>query len=536
MRSFARDYSGMKLRPRLTIVLVVCLIAIALPAAPAQAQGARIRLSPDDGVPGAEITVRGYNFTAESYVDFYYDDARLRIYVDGTYRSDAETDEDGDFRVTFFVPESCTGDHEVLVEDEHGRSDYADFTVKPGLTVNVEEGPVGTTITVKGRGFAENERNIELSYYLNSVDYETMAENIPASATGNWTRSFQIPPSSQGSHKIDADGDDSSFAQVKDATFRVTAGISLSTLSGSVGDSVTMTGSGFYADDRYIKILFAGEQAETEPEIIRADENGYWEASFEVPEMPTGEYIVTAEGQYTKDPTALTFEIEPGIVLSPDEGHVDMNLSVTGGGFAPNKNVVIKYDGSEVGTAGTDTEGSFSGVTFPVPQSQHGQRQVTAQDAAGNNATATFTMESKAPDQPELISPADGVRVGLIGKARPTFEWTEVEDLSGVYYSLQIAASDNITTTGEFAEPIVSIPDIVGTNYTLNATAALSYGTYYWIVQAVDRAENAGNWTAAGSFRVGLLPLWASIVIIVAIVALIGTLVYFFIIRKRIYY
>jgi len=73
-------------------------------------------------------------------------------------------------------------------------------------------------------------------------------------------------------------------------------------------------------------------------------------------------------------------------------------------------------------------------------------------------------------------------------------------------------------------------------NCTLNATDALSYGTYYWIVQAVDRAENESRWTEPISLRVGLLPLWASIVIIVAIVALIGTLVYFFIIRKRIYY
>ena len=527
MRSLARDYSVMKLPPRLTIALVVCLIAIALPVAPAHANGADIRLSPDDGVPGEEIKVRGYNFTANEWVDIYYGGDWIDV--------DVETDGDGDFPwVTFTIPESHKGDHAVLADD--GSIDaYPYFTVEPGLTIDPEEGPVGTNVTVEGHGFAEDEEDIELMYYLNG-DPEVVADDIDADEDGWWQYSFQIPPSSKGSHDIDAEGDDSRLNEVDDATFRVTAGISLSTLSGSVGESITMTGNGFYADDRYIDILFDGEEMETEPEIIRAGETGNWTASFEVPEMPTGEYSVSAEGEYTKDVTALTFEIESGIVLSDYEGHVGINLTVTGGGFAPNKNVVIKYDGSEVGTAGTDTEGSFSGVTFPVPESQHGQRQVTAQDAAGNNATATFTMESKAPDQPELISPADGVRVGLIGKARPTFEWTEVEDLSGVCYSLQIAASDNITTTGEFAEPIVSIPDIVGMNCTLNATDALPYGTYYWIVQAIDRAENAGNWTAAGSFRVGLLPLWASIVIIVAIVALIGTLVYFFIIRKRIYY
>jgi len=55
-------------------------------------------------------------------------------------------------------------------------------------------------------------------------------------------------------------------------------------------------------------------------------------------------------------------------------------------------------------------------------------------------------------------------------------------------------------------------------------------------VQAVDRAGNAGNWTAAHSFRAGLLPLWAFILIIVAIVVLLGGLIYFFIRRRRYYY
>jgi hypothetical protein len=126
--------------------------------------------------------------------------------------------------------------------------------------------------------------------------------------------------------------------------------------------------------------------------------------------------------------------------------------------------------------------------------------------------------------------------VGLIGKVGPTFEWSEVSDDSGVYYSLQIADSASVTSTGEFADPVVSKEGLVGTNYTLGKTEALPYGTYYWIVQAVDGAENAGNWTAAYSFRAGLLPLWAFIVIIVAIVAGIGTLVYFFVIRRRIHY
>jgi hypothetical protein len=518
---------------RLLIVLVVCLVAIGLPAAPVQANGAYITVSPSSGVPGEEVEVRGYNFTPDHYVDIYYDGSRLDLYVDGHYRDDVRIDGDRYFEASFFVPESCKGDHTVLA-DEYGTSIYddQDFTVKPGLTVSPEQGPVGTNVTVKGLGFAANETNIELRYYING-NYTTIASNISANATGSWQKSFQIPASARGSHKIDAKGDSSNFAAVKDVFFTVTPVISLGKLWGSPGENITMTGRGFAASERDITILFSGQPVRPE---IRADDTGYWEENFQVPQMLKGTHNVTAYGESTPQAAVspLSFEIRAGLVLSSAEGHVDMDLTVIGGGFAPNKDVVLKYEGEQIATATTNSSGSFT-VIFPVPESQHGERVVTAEDAAGNNATAIFTMESDPPDTPELISPPDGSRVGFIGKMRPTFNWSAVSDLSGVRYNLQIASSANVTTTG-FANFMVSVPVIVGTNYTLNATQALPYGTYYWIVQAVDRAGNAGNWTMPMSFRAGRLPLWAFILIIVAAVAVIGTLVYFFVIRRRIYY
>ena len=247
-------------------------------------------------------------------------------------------------------------------------------------------------------------------------------------------------------------------------------------------------------------------------------------------------YSVTAEGEWTpkEDISPLSFNITPGLMLSPDEGHVGTESTVTGGGLEADKGVVIRYDGSQVATAETGAKGNFV-VSFTVPESQYGERQVTAEIDGEVEAIAVFTMESDPPDTPEPISPVEGDRAGFIGKVRPTFEWTEVEDLSGVYYTLQISASSNITATG-FFNPIVSVPGIVGTNYTLETAEALAYGTYYWIVQAADGAENAGNWTEPISFRAGVMPLWSFVVMIVAVVAGIGTALYFFVIRKRIYY
>jgi len=519
----------MKLLPRLVIVLVVCLIAIALPAVPAQAQCGEpvIELSPGSGVPGTEVAVDGQFFDAGKPIDIYYAGTRIAT---------GRTDSSGDFTLHFTIPEGCTGPYEVhaKVGADVGY-DTADsyLTVKPGLTVSPGKGPAGTTVTVKGRGFAKNEGDIELMYYLNG-NYDMIEGHIIANANGSWERSFPIPLSTKGEHKLDAQGAVSKLYEVVDATFEVTAQLSMDKSSGIVGESITMTGSKFTAYEKNIQILFAGEAVVTD---IKANAQGYWEKSFNVPEMPAGEYSVTAEGEQTKkeDIIALSFQIEPVVVLSPAEGHVGTDLAVTGHGFATNEDVLIMYDGGQVATATTNDQGSFD-VSFLVRESQYGDHRVIVGYAGENHASAIFTVESDPPDTPTLMSPANRSRVGLIGKETPTFQWSAVSDDSGVHYRLQIAANDNVTGTGEFAHPILSITGLTETNYTLDETEALPHGTYYWIVQAVDGAQNESGWTSARSFRAGLLPRWAFIVIIVAIVVLILALIRAAVIRRRYYY
>jgi hypothetical protein len=193
------------------------------------------------------------------------------------------------------------------------------------------------------------------------------------------------------------------------------------------------------------------------------------------------------------------------------------------------------YDGGSVNTVRTNHKGGFE-TSFPVPESQFGEHQVAAGYSGENRASAIFTMESNHPDRPTLTSPSSGSRVGLMGKETPTFEWSAVSDDSGVHYRLQVATSDDVTATGEFVDPLVSVSGLTETTYTLEETQALPLGRYYWIVQAVDEAQNESGWSAARSFRIGLLPLWAFILIIVAIVVLIGALIRALVVRRSIYY
>jgi hypothetical protein len=502
------------------LTLVFCLVALALPAVPAQAQcyGPFIELSTESGPPGTDVIVYGRDFTAGAVIDIYYD---------GDLVATGRASSNGAFTVMITIPEGCSGHYQVFVQGKYASTDTY-FTVKPGLTVSPDNGPPGTAVTVQGKGFASNEGGIELLYYLADT-YETVDGGITANANGSWEASFQVPASTRGEHKIDAQGAISHSYDVEGATFQVTAGISLDKSAGFVGDTVTMTGSRFSASERGIQILFDGQAAVTD---IRANLEGEWQASFQVPEMPTGEYTVTAEGDQTRkeDVGGLSFEIEPDIVLSPTEGYVGTNLMLTGHGFVADATVDIIYDGAVIATAETDDGGSFE-ASFPTPESQYGEHQVAAGYDGENHANTLFTMESVPPDRPALISPSDGSRVGIIGRrVTPTFEWSAVSDDSGVYYSLQVATSDDFNESSIIA----SVKNVTGTSYTPHE--ALPMGSYYWTVQAIDGADNESGWSAAHSFRVGLLPLWAFVVIIVAVVVLLAALIAVRVRRRVIYY
>jgi hypothetical protein len=519
----------MRLLSRLVISLVVCLVAIVLPSAPAHAQcdGPFIELVPGSGVPGTQLIVEGIQFDAGRHIDIYYD---------GVLMSEGEkTSATGTFSIAFTVPESCKGDHPILVEvgTSVGTAERETaFYATPGLTVSPERGPQGTNVTVTGHGFIKNEGSIELMYYSGD-GYATVGTNIAADAKGYWETSFQIPASGRGAHKIDAQGAFSQTYDVKDATFEVTAGISIDKSSGGVGESITMTGSRFAAYEKNIQILFDGQPVVTG---IKADGQGDWEKTFNLPDMPTGNYTVTAAGDQTpaEEVSALTFEVKPGILLSPTTGHVGMNVTVTGYGFAAAKNVSIMYDNTRLTTAATDDQGGFE-ASFAVPPGQHGGHQVTIGYSAGDVASATFTMESVPPDTPQLILPSDGARVGLIGRtATPAFNWSAVSDASGVSYNLQIATSPDVTAAGNFSNPMVSVTGLTGTSYTV--TEVLPHGAYYWIVQAVDGAQNEGAWTAPRLLRVGLLPLWAFIAIIVVVLVLVIALIRAAVRRRRYYW
>ena len=535
----------MKLLPRLIIALLVCLIAIPVLAIPEQVQAAAgIELSNNKGYVGTEIRVVGTEFSANETVYIRYE------VKSGVYETvdEEDVDSDGNFTSDWFeIPDSCTGKHYIGIDDnESGSPSYRTyFTVEPKIELDDDEGFVGDEIEVTGTGFAEDEASITIKY---DGDVVTQTDAADTDEYGTWTATFIIPESVKGKHDIDAKGADTAYADVDEVEFTVNPKISLNPTSGSAGDIVTVSGTGFQDEEANIKIKYDGDVVE-QIEAAETDEHGSWSATFKVPPSVKGSYKVDASGKYTKDTEVddVTFTVAPGVKLTPatsstSPGYVGQTITVTGGGFDPGISITIVY-GNQTASATTTTAGDFpatGSITFEA-KGTHGEQEVGVKDNLNHElASTTFFMEENPPAAPEPLSPVNGTGVGFVGKVAPTFKWSNVTDPSGIAsYDLQIS-----TNSTDFTAPVVSL-SIASENvtslddtiaYALPKEYALSSGSYYWRVRAIDAAGNEGSWTAVQSFHTGHLPLWAFIVIIALIVVLVVALVYFFGIRPRRYY
>ena len=559
----------MKLLSRLLIAALICLITIPVMATPVQAADiSSMSLKPSKGTVGEEVYITGSCDSRDDYWVYYQIDTNewVQVLDDDNFEFDADGDE-YDYSTKddkFLIPESCSGKHKITICDKDLGDDVdddddieddekfsRDFTVEPKVEVveiagdeiddpDDAKGATGIEVKVKGTGFGEDEEDIDILF-----DGEVVSkEEFEADSYGTWEGTFLVPSTSKGDHDISAEGEDTDEDDLEKANFEVTPGISLDVKSGSPGDPLTVTGSGFEEREKSIKILFDGD---TVADGIEADRDGCWEKTFDVPQYPKGKYDVTAEGSYTDkdDIDEVEFEVVPGLVLSPTQGHVGTTLSVSGSAFPKNTSVTITYDGVNKGSDTTKSNGTFSGISFEATHTQttHKAEHPVVVTCGSITLTTSFTMESVAPPAPTPTSPASGDRVGFVGiKFTPTFEWQAASDDSGIsHYVLQIASNAQFTSEAlSFSQNLAEAHLTVGTepntvSYALPRDSASPYGTYYWRVKAVDGAQNESGWSTTYSFKAGLLPLWALISIAASIAVLIGALIYLLIRRRTSY-
>ncbi|MFC1916949.1 hypothetical protein ACFLX1_02330, partial [Chloroflexota bacterium] len=477
--------------------------------------GGEITIDPDEGTVGTEVEISGEDFGEREGIIIEYDGDEIEI-----QNGDDETDRNGEFEnTTIIIPESTAGDHTItVIGGDSGNEVSAVFTVEPEMTISPESGGAGTEVTATGTGFGYRSNIDYVEFDGNDITNDIEGDDITG-RNGSLEFTFIVTAADPDTYDLEVADIDGNTGK---AEFTISASISLSPTTGSVGTEVTISGAGFGANQA-ITISFAGIGIGT----TVSDGCGSFATSFNVPASAINTYTVkVSDGVNIRD---ANFTVLTSASLKPITGNVGTEITVSGSGFTAGRQVPITYDAAQIARATVNTGGTFS-VTFPAPASIPGDHVVIATDGT-ISTQLTFTMESLAPGTPVPLEPAMGIKVS----SEAYFDWENVTDPSGVTYTLQIASDE------DFNSLVREKTDLTDSEYTITKEERLESATkeapYYWRVKAIDGTSNESGWSGTGSFYVGLslaMPRWA-IYSLFGIGALLLGLVGFWVGRKTSY-
>ncbi|MCJ7515687.1 MAG: IPT/TIG domain-containing protein [Dehalococcoidia bacterium] len=343
-------------------------------------------MAPTEGVVGTTVTISGL--------------------VSGTYsiRWDAVGVKQGTLSaagsVSFNVPDTAGGAHTVTVIDNSGSQVFT-FSVLPSISISADSGVEGDEITVDGNGFAVSESNIVVTY-----DGTNTKTGITAGSTGSWETTFALPTSAKGSHSVGASGQTTNASNVPSVTVTINPRISMSPASGNVGNSVTVSGTGFGKSEGSIVVAYDGTNIKTG---LSADSKGSWDVAFIIPNSTKGGHTIDASGSSTEadDVPDLTFIVSSAVTVKPGSGYVGDTITIAGCGFGGNESgITITLDDNIIKSdVVANSEGCWNS-SMTVPAAIAGNHVI---DAYGASTMASEVAGTKLVILSKLtLEPVEG--------------------------------------------------------------------------------------------------------------------------------
>jgi len=524
-------FSGFgKIFRTLALAMVLSLLVITIPATPALAAES-LSVSPTSGEIGDDIDVFGSGYDPGDKVYIYFssedadegddiDDLDAYEEVDTDYAGRSGYADEGEIDASFDVPSKLTDG--TVKEDVTGGEYFVyttytsegeivaidEFTVR-AIELYPTQGYVGDEIRISGVGFRDD-RSITIEYDGDDIDIASGDEETDSD--GEFSLTIIIPESTAGDHTISV----KAYYEAE-VEFTVEPEITISPTSGSIGDTLTVNGTGF-GGRKGITIYFNNVIVTLTSGTASTDSDGsFSNLKFDVPITVSGTCYVKATDTARNTDTEV-FTITCNATINPITGNVGTVITVTGDGFIPGGTATIKYyittTDTEVTTTNILTDGTLT-TTFTAPASTGGSHSVTVSDGA-NTKNLIFTMESTPPSTVYPLTPlTDGKLAAWTfdwggDAADPTIEVTD--DSLPITYTLQIATDENFIRDSLVLEQT----DLPTSEYEVTVKEekdALKLSTksapYYWRVKAIDAASNETGWTDAQTFYVGFtFPSW----------------------------
>jgi uncharacterized protein YoxC len=306
----------------------------------------RIKFSPSSGLEGDKITIYGYGFADDEDISpITFDDGYGPDPTLATTPSTPDTDDLGSWEATFKVPHDVYGDWEVYAEDESANSATEDFTIGPSITLDPEEGPVGTVVEIVGRGFTEDEVIDGTEVEINGITCYITNDDI-VDSDGEFKIEVVIPQTDDDEKLDEYDiivlEDDGTNDATADEEFEVTglAEIELDPEYGVQGSTVSIEGWNFTQmsgedieiwlctlDDPDDELALISDNLDTES-------NGDMSGIFTIPAKASAVYTIKAMQEDYNIYATANFQIGLMIVIpTPKSGPTGTKVTLTGTGF-----------------------------------------------------------------------------------------------------------------------------------------------------------------------------------------------------------
>ena len=268
------------------------------------------------------------------------------------------------------------------------------------ISIYPTTGPIGTTVTISGSRFTPSS-NYTVTFGASAVVYGV------CDLAGNFYTTFTVPSHPRGQRPVSVTT--SALDTSNTVFFTVTPQITtLSPTSGYVGDTVSISGTGF-ATSSSVTIYFDNVNVGT----TAANASGIFSGvTFTVPESCKGNHTVKAADSIGYSP-GVSFTTNQSMSITPTSGAVGDQITISGTGFAASKSVTFYIDDVVATATATTTgaNGSFTNNTFTIPPTSSGIHTIKAKDASDNFETATFTVGHKMSITPTAGITGDTVTV-----------------------------------------------------------------------------------------------------------------------------
>jgi hypothetical protein len=273
-------------------------------------------------------------------------------------------------------------------------------------TLSVTTGPPGTQVVVVGTFTV----GVAYTMSLGTTDIFTSATPVTngITSTAGTVAPFAVPALARGAYYVIvvAGADVTQPSPI----FTITPQITVSAVTGSVGDQITVTGKGFNASQS-VSIVFDTQTVAS----ASSDIHGVIPSTVvTIPSAALGDHTISAKDAAGATPNA-PFSITPKATLSVTEGQVGTVVSISGTGFSTSKAIAFFIDTTSVTqTVTTDTAGKFANYNLTIPAIPGGNHVIKIQDFGyPGSITANFKVNPSITLQPS--QGAIGSKVTITG-------------------------------------------------------------------------------------------------------------------------